>query len=350
MEASSESPLFQSLEFTPTPWTRWAGSLVLHSGLVVVLIAIPVTVQRIMQPPDRTNSISLVIPPPVLPKPIPKPVIAPPVVPPPILKPVPKIVFKAPPVKPPEVRTVVVPAPPMDIPKPVEALRVDTPKIDLPARPVIKQEVFNADNIAPVTPQAPVKSVKTGGFGDPNGVQPSTAPASKALTVQAIGAFDAPAGAGQGAANSGKAAGGRKVVASAGFGEAGAGGTGAGGTGHAQVRGAGFGDYDASPRTPSSASAAARALPTETPVEIIFKPKPQYTVDARQKKIEGEVQLEVQFSATGQVHVLRLVRGLGFGLDENARAAASQIRFRPGTRNGSPVDVTGIVHIVFELS
>jgi hypothetical protein len=48
--------------------------------------------------------------------------------------------------------------------------------------------------------------------------------------------------------------------------------------------------------------------------------------------------------------VIRLVRGLGYGLDENARDAASRIRFHPGTRNGAPVDMTGTVHIVFELS
>jgi hypothetical protein len=60
--------------------------------------------------------------------------------------------------------------------------------------------------------------------------------------------------------------------------------------------------------------------------------------------------LEVVFSSTGEIRVLRLVRGLGFGLDESARTAASQIRFHPSTRNGNPVDTTGTVHIVFELS
>jgi TonB family protein len=88
----------------------------------------------------------------------------------------------------------------------------------------------------------------------------------------------------------------------------------------------------------------------ETPVEITFKPRPAYTPEARENRIEGEVLLEVLFSATGQVHILRVTRGLGFGLDENARNAAAQIRFQPGTRGGSPVDMKGVVHIVFALS
>jgi len=66
--------------------------------------------------------------------------------------------------------------------------------------------------------------------------------------------------------------------------------------------------------------------------------------------VEGDVQLEVLFSSAGQIQVLRLIRGLGYGLDESARQAASQIRFRPGTRNGTPVDVTGTVHIIFQIS
>lgn len=75
-----------------------------------------------------------------------------------------------------------------------------------------------------------------------------------------------------------------------------------------------------------------------------------YTPEAREKRIEGEVLLEILFSADGQIRVLRVARGLGFGLDESARAAASQIRFQPGTRGGSPVDMKGTVHIVFALS
>jgi TonB family protein len=85
-------------------------------------------------------------------------------------------------------------------------------------------------------------------------------------------------------------------------------------------------------------------------VEILFKPRPAYTGEARRLRIEGDVVLEVAFTAAGEVRVLRLIRGLGHGLDEAARDAARQIRFRPATRDGAPVDATAAVHIVFELA
>jgi TonB family protein len=75
-----------------------------------------------------------------------------------------------------------------------------------------------------------------------------------------------------------------------------------------------------------------------------------YTEEARRLQIEGEVLLQVLFAANGEVRVLQVVRGLGHGLDESARQAAANIRFRPALRDGSPVDTTAIVHIVFELA
>jgi TonB family protein len=94
------------------------------------------------------------------------------------------------------------------------------------------------------------------------------------------------------------------------------------------------------------AATAARTLP----VEILYKPKPVYTDEARRQRIEGEVLLKVAFSASGQVEVLGVTRGLGYGLDEAAIAAARQIRFKPAQQDGHAVDSTATVHIVFELA
>jgi TonB family protein len=114
------------------------------------------------------------------------------------------------------------------------------------------------------------------------------------------------------------------------------------------VRSGAFGDstVDRNAAAPRKSSAAAQS----TPVEIVSKPKPAYTSEARLKKIEGEVLLEMQFSASGEARVLRLVRGLGYGLDENAVAAALGIRFHPATRDGAAVDSAALVHIVFQLA
>jgi len=89
---------------------------------------------------------------------------------------------------------------------------------------------------------------------------------------------------------------------------------------------------------------------TSLPVEILSKPRPAYTGEGRAKNIEGEVLLEVQFSISGEVRVLRVVHGLGHGLDDTAIAAARGIRFRPAMRDGGAVDSSAIVHIVFQLA
>jgi TonB family protein len=60
--------------------------------------------------------------------------------------------------------------------------------------------------------------------------------------------------------------------------------------------------------------------------------------------------LEVEFLASGQLHVNRVVRGLGHGLDETAVAAANKMRFKPAMRNGQAMDSTAIVHVVFQLA
>ncbi len=67
-------------------------------------------------------------------------------------------------------------------------------------------------------------------------------------------------------------------------------------------------------------------------------------------KIEGEVLLEAIFSFSGEVRVLRVLRGLGHGLDECAVAAARQIRFQPAQNAGQPVDFQGTVHVTFQLA
>lgn len=88
----------------------------------------------------------------------------------------------------------------------------------------------------------------------------------------------------------------------------------------------------------------------EIPLEILSKPTPAYTDEARTLKIEGDVVLDVNFAATGEVRVLRVVHGLGHGLDESATRAAQGMRFKPAQSAGHPVDFRTTVHIVFRLA
>ncbi len=108
-------------------------------------------------------------------------------------------------------------------------------------------------------------------------------------------------------------------------------------------------DFDARPAQ-SAAPQATRQTPTEVPLEVVSKPTPVYSDEARKLHIEGDVLLEVEFTATGEIHVLRVVRGLGHGLDESAVRAVQGMRFKPAQRSGQPIDVRTTVSIVFRLA
>jgi TonB family protein len=90
--------------------------------------------------------------------------------------------------------------------------------------------------------------------------------------------------------------------------------------------------------------------PAMTNIEVISKPPVQYTSEARQLRIQGDVVLRVTFTAAGQVVINGVLRGLGHGLDEEARRVAQQIRFRPATKGGQAVDATTTITITFQLA
>lgn len=88
----------------------------------------------------------------------------------------------------------------------------------------------------------------------------------------------------------------------------------------------------------------------DTPVEILSKPRPIYTAEARELRVEGEVVLEVVFVASGQLRILGVESSLGHGLDEAAIEAAKKIQFKPARRDGRPVDHRAVLRIVFQLA
>jgi protein TonB len=138
------------------------------------------------------------------------------------------------------------------------------------------------------------------------------------------------------------------VVKSAGFGNSTRFGSGGGGgVVSGRVGSIGMPGY-----TPVSASpiVASSSEPESTRVQVISKPPVQYPTEARELKIEGDVVLSVTFSASGQVLVHGVLRSLGHGLDQEAVRVAQQIRFRPATVNGRPVDTTTNVTIAFQLA
>ena len=216
------------------------------------------------------------------------------------------------------------------------------------ARPVVKAVVtntFSTGSSAVPTTNLPASKVQTGGFGDPNGV-PTRETNGRPVNINGFGSWDLPSGPGRGNGTGG-ANGAPGVVASAGFGNGVAvGGPKGGNTG--SVKAAGFSDSTPAPQTEPKKLAAKQ--PPTTPVEILAKPKPKYTDEGRKLKIEGEVRLEVLFTATGEVHVIRVLQGLGHGLDEQAVRAAEQIKFKPAQREGQAVDSNATLHIIFQLA
>jgi periplasmic protein TonB len=82
---------------------------------------------------------------------------------------------------------------------------------------------------------------------------------------------------------------------------------------------------------------------------VIYRIDPEYSEEARKVRHEGTVVLEAVVRRDGKVDVVHLVRSLGFGLDQNAIDALKRWRFRPGTKNGTPVDVTLNVEVRFNI-
>jgi TonB family protein len=241
-------------------------------------------------------------------------------------------------------------APKLDQPQ-IEA-KLDAPPSPGPVRP---HEPVKVDNLpttgsaAPATVNQPIDKVQTGGFGDPHGM-PGNGDPNKRATIAHEGSPALPPGPGYGNGTGG-ASGVRGTVASAGFGNGvaipppgGNGGTGSRGT----VQSGGFAAAAAGVDAPKAKQA--EAVAAVQPVEILAKPNPQYTEEARKLGLEGEVLVQVVFPASGPVQVVRVTKGLGHGLDEAAMRAAEQIKFKPAMQNGQPVDFPATVHIVFQIA
>lgn len=196
------------------------------------------------------------------------------------------------------------------------------------------------------TVNAAVEKVQTGGFGDPTGLPGQRKPNAHMAVTQA-GGFDMPVGQGTGNGTGG-ANGIKGTIASAGFGSGVA--QPGQGDGRGNGRGVQTGGFGAQQIAQATRPQQMVQSGATTPVQITFKPNPVYTSEARQMRLEGEVLLEVNFGANGELKVNRVVRGLGHGLDEAAVDAANKIRFKPAMRDGVAVDSTAVVHVSFQMA
>ncbi|HEU5413630.1 MAG TPA: TonB family protein, partial [Candidatus Angelobacter sp.] len=83
--------------------------------------------------------------------------------------------------------------------------------------------------------------------------------------------------------------------------------------------------------------------------EPLHKVDPAYPASYVHDRIEGTVILYGVIRSDGSVGDVRILEGFDSVLDENARAALEKWRFRPGTRNGLPVDVEVVVRVPFRV-
>jgi protein TonB len=82
---------------------------------------------------------------------------------------------------------------------------------------------------------------------------------------------------------------------------------------------------------------------------IIKKVDPQYSEEARKARYQGTVVLEAIVQKDGSVQIVRVVRSLGFGLDEKAIEALRQWKFSPAKQNGVAVPVALNIEVNFNL-
>ena len=298
-----------------------------------VEIASPLTMVPVAPPPPPPPKIKAAKTPPAKPE----------VVEPVKLNPKQPHIFVAPKALQPKVQTVEMKAPEMA--QVFETAKIETTQVG-PKRPKedVKMNNLNSGSAAPATVKAPPEKVQTGGFGDPNGLSGKAVP-KKAVNVNSLGSPALPEGPGYGNGTGG-AKGIRGTVQSTGFGNGTAIPPPAGKRG--TVQSTGFANQTVAAEAPKK-----KAAPGEeatTPVDILSKPRPEYTAEGRSLKLEGDVVLDLVFLANGTVQINRVVSGLGHGLDEAATRAAQQIKFKPAKREGQAVDFPARVRIEFRLA
>jgi TonB family protein len=336
-------------------------SLIIQIALAAFLVIVPLLFPQQMIPRAMFMVTNLAGPPLDIPAPPPPKPPAPAKVkvqptppPPPVERHVPKMdvakYFAPPKIAPqPKVRQVEAELPKVN--ETFKSVKMELATPNQPARPreAVKTGVMTGGSSAVPTidKPMPLDKVQTGGFGDAQGL-PGPGNPNKRANIGQFGNPALPPGPGYGNGTGG-ANGVRGTVASTGFGNGVAIPPADGAKRAGTVQSTGFANQN------DQVIEAPRKKVEEGPavesVVILAKPKPVYSQEALKLNIEGEVLLDVIFPASGGlVHINRIVKGLGHGLDEAAMRAAEQIKYKPALSNGHPVDFPAVVHIVFQTA
>ena len=82
---------------------------------------------------------------------------------------------------------------------------------------------------------------------------------------------------------------------------------------------------------------------------VLFAPEPEFSEEARKAKVAGNVLVYLQVDTNGRPTRVRVLRGIGLGLDEKALEAVRQYKFKPAMENGHPVAVEMNVEVNFQI-
>jgi len=121
---------------------------------------------------------------------------------------------------------------------------------------------------------------------------------------------------------------------------------------HLGEPGVGVGSGDG-PRFGDSAPPLTTGTPSVTSVDTkpvpLNSPRPRYTEAARANDVQGSVLVRVLVGEDGSVKSVRVVRGLPFGLTEEAMNVARETKFKPAMKDGKPVPYWVGLEISFNL-
>lgn len=104
------------------------------------------------------------------------------------------------------------------------------------------------------------------------------------------------------------------------------------------------------PQPGAGIDAGYRMPPGVSPPRPTQTGNPEYSDEARRKHIEGTVLVSTLINEQGVPTDIRVEKGIGYGLDENAVRSVSQYRFQPATDSeGHPVAVRIAIEVSYRL-
>jgi protein TonB len=82
---------------------------------------------------------------------------------------------------------------------------------------------------------------------------------------------------------------------------------------------------------------------------VLLAPPPEYSEQARKKQVSGSVLVGLIVDTDGNPRNVRVIRGIGNGLDEKAIKAVRAYKFKPAVKNGEPVAVALNIEVNFQI-